>query len=89
MTTKERVRIGDDTSKALIVKGNNGAGVSKKKKKDAIMWLWQPLEVTTSCSLCVCVPDCDRVHKDIFLLKTVAEIPYCSELRLVLSEWEE
>lgn len=53
MATKER---GDDTSKALIVESNNSTGV--RENSDHLTPLrWQPLEVTTSRSLCesVCV----------------------------------
>lgn len=46
--------MGDDTSKALIVELNNGAGVHKNSDH-LTPSLWQPLEVTTSCFVCVCV----------------------------------
>lgn len=45
--------MGDDTSKALIVGGNNSTGV--RKNSDHLTPLrWQPLEVTTFC-VCVCL----------------------------------
>ena len=52
MKTKERVRMGDDTSKALIVVRNNSPGVCKKNSDHLTPMRWQPLEVTTSSSLC-------------------------------------
>lgn len=46
--------MGDDTSKTLIVKCNNSAGVGKNSDHLTTLW-WQPLEVTTSRSLCASV----------------------------------
>lgn len=51
MATKERVRV-EDASKRLIVKRNNSAGVGKNSHHLTAL-RWQPLEVTTSRSLCV------------------------------------
>lgn len=44
---------GENTSKTLIVKRNNSAGVGKNSHHLTAL-RWQPLEVTTSRSLCVC-----------------------------------
>lgn len=47
--------MGDDTSKAFIVKRNNSTGVLKKNSDHLTGLWWQPLEVTTFSSLCVCL----------------------------------
>lgn len=47
--------MGDDNSKTLIVKCNNSAGVGKKNSDHLTALWWQPLEVTTSRSLCASV----------------------------------